>query len=142
VSVVIRTADRSEHSDVLAFWQLATEVPSSTDDPDGLDTLARFDGGALLVAIEDDRIVGTLIAAWDGWRGAFYRLGVHPDHRGRGIARALVLAGETRLTVQGCRRISLYAVVAHEPAMAFWRSMGYRQDHEDVRFAANLPVAR
>ncbi|HEY1831298.1 MAG TPA: GNAT family N-acetyltransferase [Acidimicrobiales bacterium] len=140
--VVIRTADPSEHSDVLAFWRLATEVPSSTDDPDGLDTLTRFDDGALLVAIEDDCIVGTLIAAWDGWRGAFYRLGVHPDHRGRGVARALVLAGEARLAEHGCRRISLYAVVAHEPAVAFWRSMGYRQDQEDVRFAANLPISR
>lgn len=142
MSVLIRTADPSEHDDVLAFWRLATEVPSSTDDRDGLDTLTRFEGGALLVAIEDGRIVGTLIAAWDGWRGAFYRLGVHPDRRGRGIARALVLAGEARLAELGCRRISLYAVVAHEPAVAFWRAMGYRHDQEDVRFAANLPISR
>jgi ribosomal protein S18 acetylase RimI-like enzyme len=142
MSVLIRTADPSEHNDVLAFWRIATEVPSSTDDADGLDTLSRFDGEALLVAMEDDRIVGTLIAAWDGWRGAFYRLGVHPERRGRGIARALVVAGEARLSERGCRRISLYAVVAHEPAVAFWRSMGYRRDHEDVRFAVNLPVPR
>jgi ribosomal protein S18 acetylase RimI-like enzyme len=142
VALVIRAAARREHDDVLAFWRVATEVPSSTDDLDGLDTLTRFNDDALLLAIEGGQIVGTLIAAWDGWRGTFYRLAVDPDRRGRGVARALVCAGEARLAEHGCRRITLFAVYAHPPAMAFWRAMGYRLDEEDARFVANLPITR
>jgi ribosomal protein S18 acetylase RimI-like enzyme len=104
--------------------------------------LLHRDGDAILVAEIDGRMVGTLIAAWDGWRGTFYRLGVHPERRGHGIGRALVTAGEARLAEHGCRRISLYAVAAHQPAMSFWRAMGYRLDQNEVRFVANLPVAR
>ena len=40
---------------------------------------------------------GTVIASWDGWRGAMYRLAVLPSLRRRGIAAALVDEGERRL---------------------------------------------
>ena len=36
-------------------------------------------------------MVGSLIAAWDGWRGSFYRLAVHPERRRQRIATALLL---------------------------------------------------
>jgi ribosomal protein S18 acetylase RimI-like enzyme len=40
--------------------------------------------------------VGTLVAAWDGWRGNMYRLAVLPEHRRAGIGRELVDAGYER----------------------------------------------
>jgi predicted MFS family arabinose efflux permease len=38
--------------------------------------LLNADPEALLVAEVDGVVVGSLIAAWDGWRGSFYRLAV------------------------------------------------------------------
>jgi hypothetical protein len=29
----------------------------------------------------DGVVIGSLIAAWSGWRGSFYKLVVHPDRR-------------------------------------------------------------
>jgi ribosomal protein S18 acetylase RimI-like enzyme len=43
--------------------------------------------GALLVAEIDGVLAGSLIAAWDGWRGSFYQPAVSPEHRRRGLAR-------------------------------------------------------
>jgi ribosomal protein S18 acetylase RimI-like enzyme len=43
----------------------------------------------LLVAEIDDKIVGSIIATFDGWRGIIYRLAVHPNVRRQGIARRL-----------------------------------------------------
>jgi hypothetical protein len=34
--------------------------------------------GALLVAEADGRVVGAIVAGWDGWRGNMYRLAVLP----------------------------------------------------------------
>jgi ribosomal protein S18 acetylase RimI-like enzyme len=134
----IRSARADELDAVLAFWRLATEVPSSTDDLAGLSALMARDPGALVVASEDGAIIGTLIAGWDGWRGAFYRVGVHPEYRGRGIGRALVREGEARLTSRGCRRLSLFAVAAHQGAVAFWTALGYQPDPDEVRFTKNM----
>jgi ribosomal protein S18 acetylase RimI-like enzyme len=93
-----------------------------SDDVDGLRTLFDSDPRSVLVAQHDGDIVGALIATFDGWRGNMYRLAVRPEYRRRGIARALVSAGESRLQSRGARRIT--ALVAHEQAGAseFWVS--------------------
>ena len=64
---------------ILSFWKLATDVASSTDDIDGLDQLWRHDPDSIIVATDDgDDIIGTLIAAWDGWRGRLLPIGRAP----------------------------------------------------------------
>ena len=60
--------------------------------------LVERDLDSLLLAEAGGRIVGSLIVAWDGWRGSFYRLAVHPDWRRRGVATALIRAGPRRKT--------------------------------------------
>jgi ribosomal protein S18 acetylase RimI-like enzyme len=55
------------------------------------------DREALLVAERGGAIVGSLIVAFEGWRGSFYRLAIHPAERRRGLASALVDHGERRL---------------------------------------------
>jgi len=96
---------------------------------------------ALLIAEAGGRIVGTLIAAWDGWRGNFYRLVVVPDHRRRGVGSALVRAGEQRLCDQGAIRVSALVIGNHDDAVAFWRAAGYTWDQEIIRFVKTPTVS-
>jgi ribosomal protein S18 acetylase RimI-like enzyme len=123
--MVIRPATRADIAAVLALWLRAGAVPGATDDGDGIATLLDADPGALLLAVADDAIVGTLIAGWDGWRGNMYRLAVAPDHRRSGIAGRLVRAGEARLEALGCRRITALVVGDHDHAVGLWTSAGY-----------------
>ena len=74
----LRPATADDIERVLAFWLDAAE-PTSTDSAEALTNLLRYDPGALIVAEADGRIVGSVIAGWDGWRGAIYRLAVGPD---------------------------------------------------------------
>lgn len=78
-----------------------------------------------------------MIAAWDGWRGALYRLAVLPGYRRRGVGRALVEAGEQRLLAASVRRVGVLAV-RDEAAEPFWVSGGYRPDKGVVRFVRDL----
>jgi ribosomal protein S18 acetylase RimI-like enzyme len=139
MTVELRPAVPDQFPAILSFWRLATEVPSSTDDVEALTTLWEMDPDALIVAMEDGNLIGTLIASWDGWRGSFHRVAVLPSHRGRGVGRMLVAEGEERLRAQGCRRVSLFAVAEHAVAVGFWRGIGYPRSEREIRFAANLP---
>jgi ribosomal protein S18 acetylase RimI-like enzyme len=134
----IGSASPGQFPDILSFWRVATIVPSSTDDLRGLEVLYAHDPDAIVVATEEGAIVGTIIAAWDGWRAGMYRVAVRPSHRGRGIGRALVAEGEARLRRRGARRVSLFAVEAHQGAVSFWHALGYRPDHDDLRFVRDL----
>lgn len=126
---------------VLRFWQTATVEPSTTDDVDALTGLLERDPSALLMAEEDGRIVGTLIATWDGWRGHFYRLAVDPARRRQGIAAALIAEGERRLRSSGARKIQAVVLSDNTNGRAFWEALGYTWDHRTVRHTktANSP---
>jgi ribosomal protein S18 acetylase RimI-like enzyme len=124
---------------VLELWAVARSPYSSTpDNPEVLARLVDRDAGALLVARRDGRVVGTLIAAWDGWRGNMYRLAVAPDHRRSGIGRELVRAGEQRLYESGARRVTALVGAEDEEAMALWRAAGFEHDPLVSRFVKNL----
>ena len=80
-----------------------------------------------MLAVDGDVIVGSIIAGWDGWRAALYRLAVAPAYRRRGIATMLVTEAERLLrTEQGARRMHL---IASRPggatAESFWTSARY-----------------
>ncbi len=135
---MIRTAVESDLDAVLALWRAADTVVTTTDDIDALRTLLASDPGALLLAVVDDELVGTLIAGWNGWRGSFWRLAVRPDFRRRGIARELVRAGEHRLHALGARRLDAILVDEEEGAAAFWTQLGYAGQHDRTRFVKNL----
>ena len=82
----IRCATRADLAAVLELWGAADARPSATDSIESLRTLLAADAQALLVADARGALVGSLIAAWNGWRGSLYRLAVRPDQRRRGLA--------------------------------------------------------
>ena len=123
--------------DVLAFWGTATSVASSTDDVDGVEALLAFDPSALIIARDGSEVVGTVITGWDGWRASMYRLAVAPSHRRRGIATALVRAGESRLRAFGARRFHLIVQADEPPAQSFWSAVGYERT-DQLRFVKTI----
>jgi ribosomal protein S18 acetylase RimI-like enzyme len=136
---VIRAARAGDVVAVLGLWSLARSVHASRpDSTQGVERLLSERPGALLVAERDDAIIGTLIAASDGWRGNMYRLAVAPEHRRQGVALALVREGERRLRTDGIVRIT--ALVAHDDDVArgLWATAGYELDSEIGRFVRNL----
>lgn len=134
----IRPCAAGEVEAVLDLWREAGAVPSVSDDASVLRDLLARDVEALLVAEVSCRLVGSLIAAWDGWRAHMYRLAVVTEFRRRGIARALVAEGEQRLRARGARRISVLVLEAEKGAMAFWNAAGYNFDRRIARFARTI----
>lgn len=134
----IRHAGEHDVESLLSLWMAAGSTETVTDTRDGVLALLGLDPEALLVAEADDELVGSLIAAWDGWRGSFYRLAVHPDRRRQGIASALLREGERRLL--GCGAARFTAIVADdEPvAMGFWSAVGYEHQQRRARFVRNV----
>jgi ribosomal protein S18 acetylase RimI-like enzyme len=137
--VVVRPGRREEIPVVLGLWHEAGSVPSVSDDPASLQRLLETSEDALLVAEADGRLVGTIIAGWDGWRANLYRLAVLPSARRRGIALRLVAEAEHRLAAKGARRLSAIVMSEHDPAVALWLAAGYTHDTRVGRYVRTLP---
>ena len=130
----IRSATPADIPAVLSLWREAGAEPSHTDDPEGLGQLIEFGPASLIVAVSEGRVVGSVIAGWDGWRGSVYRLAVAPDLRRAGLGRLLVGEAEARLAEAGARRLQAIVVASDGQARQFWRGTDWNEQLERVRF--------
>ncbi len=139
--IAIRPADDNDLQAVLRLWQEAEVTPPGpTDSLEGLTRLIHAPGGALLIAILEGRIVGSVIGGWDGWGGNIYRLAVTPAYRRRGVARQLVAEISSVLFAKGAERISAMVEHEHQWATDFWGSLndlGYKRDPKFIRYIAD-----
>ena len=137
--LILRTAESHELGAVLAFWRTAAENEGRpVDTSTALAALHLRDPGALILAVDGARIVGTVIAGWDGWRCHLYRLAVAPDRRREGIGAALIAAAEERLRALGGTRADAMVLDDNERAHAIWQANGYRRQPEWSRWVKPL----
>ena len=139
MAVVIRPCRPDEGPALLDLWHHADASPSPTDTPEQVDQVIQDPAASVLVAVDNDLLVGSIIGGWDGWRGNIYRLATHPAHRRRGVARALVAKVEEALAGWGVRRITSLVENAHPDAVGFWRAIGYLDDRRISRYVRTLP---
>jgi ribosomal protein S18 acetylase RimI-like enzyme len=78
--------------------------------------------------------VGTVIAAWDGWRGSVYRIVVVPEYRRDGLGRRLLDEAENRLRRVGARRMHAIVVGTDPQALGFWESSDWERQASQLRF--------
>jgi ribosomal protein S18 acetylase RimI-like enzyme len=119
---------------ILDLWKRAGTEPGHTDDIESLTKLIAHDPGALLVAVEDETIAGSVIAAWDGWRGSIYRLAVAPSHQRRGLGTVLVNAAVKRLRTLGAVRLQAIVVETDLQATGFGRASDWSEQVARLRF--------
>ncbi|QES51278.1 GNAT family N-acetyltransferase [Streptomyces venezuelae] len=141
IEPLIRTADPADAEDVLRFWKEAAEGESITDDLAGVTGLIGRDPQALILAEAGGRIVGTVIAGYDGWRCSLYRLAVLPSHRRQGIATRLLDAAEQRFRAAGGRRGDAMVLEANERAHRTWTAAGYHREDRWRRWVKPFPTA-
>jgi ribosomal protein S18 acetylase RimI-like enzyme len=117
---------------VAAVWEEVEMWPHVGEDRAWYErALARNPGGALVYR-ENGRIVGTVIAAWDGLRGWIYHLAVVKERQHCGVGSALLAAAEARLWSRGVQQINLM-VYEHNPrAEAWYLRSGYERSPAKV----------
>ena len=94
--------------------ELGGERPSATALEEAVRRLAvDREAGALLVAEEDERVVGVLAASWQyaihvpGRYGTIQDLWVHPEWRSRSLGRELILALVREASEAGVPRLEV-----------------------------------
>ena len=141
MAVVIRPCRPDEGPALLDLWHHADASPSPTDTPEQVDQVIQDPAASVLVAVDNDLLVGSIIGGWDGWRGNIDRLAVLPSYRRRGVARALVAAAEERLAARGALRVSALVEHDHPWAVGFCDSL-YEPDPRMIRYVRTVDSTR
>lgn len=131
--------ESQEIDEILQFWICSAENGSRpTDTAVTIRSLIKKDPEALILAVDGDEIVGTIIAGWNGWRSGLYRLAVREDRRSQGIGRLLVERALERFRTLDVSRVDAMVLDDNETAHSAWASYGFARQDDWSRWVKNL----
>lgn len=121
---------RPEDTDaVIALWEAAGLTRPWNDPRKDIARKATVQPELFVVAEDDSgRILGSVMAGYDGHRGWMNYLATQPDSRGLGVGRGLVAHVEKELRDRGCPKVSLQIRSGNAQVADFYRSLGYEID--------------
>jgi ribosomal protein S18 acetylase RimI-like enzyme len=120
---------QAHRTQVAELWQSVFGYGTAHNSPHfAIDKKLAAGDGLFFVAAVGGKVVGTIMAGYDGHRGWIYSLAVLPDYRGRGVGSRLMRHAEERLKRLGCPKINLQILQGNESVEAFYRKLGYQTE--------------
>jgi ribosomal protein S18 acetylase RimI-like enzyme len=118
--------DQPHRSQVIALWRAVFSYETAHNRPDlAIDKKLEVNDALFFVALADNKVVGTIMAGYDGHRGWIYSVAVSTSYRRRGIGAQLVAHAERALIVKGAVKINLQIMQGNEAVTAFYESLGF-----------------
>jgi ribosomal protein S18 acetylase RimI-like enzyme len=118
--------DRKHRQQVIELWQEVFGYDSPRNAPElVIDKKNAVTDGLFLVAVDEQKVIGTVMAGYDGHRGWIYSLAVLPLYRENGIGTALLTHAEKKLAGLGCVKINLQVIENNKSVQEFYLENGY-----------------
>jgi ribosomal protein S18 acetylase RimI-like enzyme len=128
MSLTIRPYVSEDQEAVIALWETCQLVVPRNNPIADIQNKIQFQPDLFLVAIAEGRLVGTVMAGYEGHRGWINYLAVAPAQRRRGIARTLMATAEKKLRALGCPKINLQVRRTNTAVIDFYQAIGFDED--------------
>ena len=133
--VLIRPYRPEDYLSVKAIYQEGGLYDEFTDREEGLKDKISRDPGSILVAEEDQTVVGTVLIIEDARMALLFRLAVKGSERNRGIGKKLIAEAEKLLKHRGFKEVNLVVNDKNEELQSYYEKQGYKK-HRSWRWMA------
>ncbi|PSR20331.1 MAG: GNAT family acetyltransferase [Sulfobacillus thermosulfidooxidans] len=123
--MIIRHIEPNDYRALCELWQAAQLTFDIGDAEEDFAWALQHYGQHYFVMEEESRIIGSVLAAFDGRRGWIYHLAVHPEFQRRGLGRRLMEHAEASLSHMGCLKINLLIEPHNLGVKQFYTRLGY-----------------
>lgn len=116
-----------DYDAVNALWhRIKGFVLRSIDDSkEGIERFIKRNPTTCVVAVVNDKIVGSILCGHDGRKGCMYHVCVDPDYRRKGIGKEMVSFALSKLHEEKINDVSIVAFSENEVGNRFWNSLGW-----------------
>lgn len=126
---IIEYNDNLHRTQLIKLWEEVFGYTDKRNKPSlVIDKKNNEKDNLLLVAVNANIIIGSIMAGYDGHRGWIYALAVDKRHRGKYLGRNLLEAAERKLTDLGCLKINLQVLPSNSGVVEFYKKNGYKTE--------------
>jgi len=121
-----------DYKEVYELWMCIKDfaIRSVDDAEEGIDLFLKRNPTTSVVAVENGKLVGSILCGHDGRRGCMYHVCVHPDYRLRGIGKSMVVFAMEALRKEKISKVSLIAFTKNDIGNAFWNTIGWTKRND------------
>lgn len=130
---MIRVMDISDYEQIYNLWinTPGMGLNNIDDSKEGIASYLKRNPKTCFVALDNNKVIGVIIAGHDGRRGYIYHTAVHLDYRKQGIGNDLVNHSMQALECEGITKVGLVVFERNELGNSFWEKRGFKE-REDL----------
>ena len=126
----------ADYAAVVELWRNCEGLSiRDADSCAGVERYLARNPGLSFVAVQNARIVGSIMAGHDGKRGYIQHLAVAERARQRGIASRLVASCVDALKAEGIEKSHVHVLKNNQAGNAYWSRLGWQQRVEVVMYS-------
>jgi ribosomal protein S18 acetylase RimI-like enzyme len=114
---------------LVELWRECNLIVPQNDAIEDIQRKLEFQPELFFVALLDGKLIGSVMAGYEGHRGWLNYLAVLPNHQNKGYGRKLVERAITELEKLGCLKLNVQIRESNISAVRFYERLGFRDDH-------------
>ncbi len=124
----IRSMTIEDYDEIYSMWQITSKrALSEADSRENIERYLLRNKGMSLVALENGRIIGTVLAGHDGRRGFIHHMAVLPEYRRKHIGNALATEAIKKIAEDGIDKTHIFCYRDNLTGQGFWTSLGFKK---------------
>jgi len=124
-TTIMKYVDAEHREDVVALWREVFDYPAEYNLPEFVIDRKIEHDELFFVAVRQGRVMGTVMAGYDGHRGWIYSLAVSPTCRKQGMGSMLLESAMLALEQLGCFKVNLQILEENRAVRRFYEANGF-----------------
>ena len=127
--ITYRVMTMEDYDGVYALWMTIQGfgIRSIDDSREGVEKFLKRNPTTSVVALDGDKIIGSILCGHDGRRACFYHVCVAESYRKQGIGKNMAAFAEEALKKEGINKVGLQAFKTNERGNRFWRGLKWTE---------------
>ena len=132
---MIRVMNIEDYEEVKDLWMRIKGfgIRSIDDSKEGVLRFIKRNPTTSVVAIEDGKIVGSILCGHDGRHGTLYHVCVDEAYRMHGIGKSMVVKCMEALMKEHINKVTIIAYAKNDVGNAFWKEIGWTR-RDDINY--------
>ena len=139
MAIAIRKMISDDYLDAIQLWQSLPGLGlSSADQQDAITRFLEKNPNTCFIALDGEKVIGTVLGGNDGRRGYLYHLAVHLEYQRLGLGRQLSEACLAALKLEGLQKCHIFVISSNFEGLRFWERLGWTLRHDILVLSKDL----